>query len=84
MNGLKTPQKMGKANGMPSLPTAHTLLTKTRNVDSVDVFRSGNLFTFGPRSKSIALRGSRMVSINSTSENSPFSENMGNQYLKKT
>ena len=58
MNGLKTPLKIGKANGMPSLPTAPTLLTKTRNVGSVDVFRAENLFTFGPRSKSIALRGS--------------------------
>ena len=51
-------QKIGEANGMPSLPTGPTQVTKTGNVGSVDVFRVAQLFTFGPRGQGIALRGS--------------------------
>ena len=46
---LKIRQKIGEANGMPSLPTRHTQVTKTGNVGSVDVFRAAHLFTFGRR-----------------------------------
>ena len=52
----KYPQKNGEANGMPSLPTCPTQVTKTGNVGSVDVFRVANLFTFGPRGQGNALR----------------------------
>ena len=48
----KHPQKIGQANGMPSLPTGPTQVTKRGNVGSVDVFRSANLSTFGPRGAS--------------------------------
>ena len=54
----KNPQKIGKANGMPSLPTGPKQVTKTGNVGSVDVFRSAHLSTFGPRGQGNALRGS--------------------------
>ena len=60
----KNPPKIGEANGMPSLPTGPTQVTKTRNVGSVDVFRAAHLFTFGPRGQGNALRGSLMVSKN--------------------
>ena len=36
MNCLKKSQKIGEANGMPSLPTGPTQVTKTGNVGSVD------------------------------------------------
>ena len=49
MNGLKNQQKIREANGMQSLPTWPTQVTKTGNVGSVDVFRAAHLFTFGPR-----------------------------------
>ena len=58
MNGLKNPQKIGEASGMPSLPTGPTGITKTGNVGSVDVFRAAHLSTFGPRGQGNALRGS--------------------------
>ena len=45
----KHPQIIGEANGMPSLPTGPTQVTKTGNVGSADVFRSAHLSTFGPR-----------------------------------
>ena len=45
----KNRQKIGKANGMLSLPTWLTQVTKTGNAGSVDVFRAAHLFTFGPR-----------------------------------
>ena len=45
----KNRQKIGKANGKPSLPTWDTQVTNKGNVGSVDVFRAGHLFTFGPR-----------------------------------
>ena len=54
----KNPQKIGKANGMPSLPTGPKQVTKTGNVGSVDVFRSAHLSTFGPRGQGNALRWS--------------------------
>ena len=46
---LKNRQKIGKANGIHSLPTWQTQVTKTGNVGSVDVFRAAHLSTFGPR-----------------------------------
>ena len=46
---LKNRQKIGEANGMHTLPTLPTQVTKTGNVGSVDVFRAAHLFTFGPR-----------------------------------
>ena len=45
----KNRQKIVKVNGMPSLPTWPTQVTRTGNVGSVDVFRAAHLFTFGPR-----------------------------------
>ena len=51
-------QKIGKANGLPILPTGPTQVTKTENVGSVDVFRAEHLFTFGPMGEGNALRGS--------------------------
>ena len=45
----KNQQKIKEANGMPSLPTWPTQVTRTGNVGSVDVFRVAHLFTFGPR-----------------------------------
>ena len=44
----KNPPKIGEANGMPSLPTGPTQVTKTGNVGCVDVFKAAHLFTFGP------------------------------------
>ena len=41
----KNRQKIGKANGKPSLPTWDTQVMNTGNVGSVDVFREGHLFT---------------------------------------
>ena len=57
----KNQQKIGEANGMPSLPTWPTKVTKTGYVGSVDVFWVGHLFTFGPRGQGIALRRSGIV-----------------------
>ena len=45
----KNQKNIGKANGMLSLPTWPTQVTKTGNVGSMDVFRAAHLFTFGPR-----------------------------------
>ena len=58
MNGLKNLAKKGEANGMPSLPTGPTQVTKTGNVGYVDIFWVAHLFTFGPRGQGNALRGS--------------------------
>ena len=44
----KNPQKNGEDNGMPSLPTGPTQVTKTGNVGSVYVFKAAHLFTFWP------------------------------------
>ena len=54
----KNPQKIGEANGMPSLPTGPTKITKMGNMGSVDFFIVAQPFTFGPRDQGIALRGS--------------------------
>ena len=54
----KNPQKIAEANGMPSLPTGPTQVTKTGNVGSVYVFRATHLSTFGPRRQGNVLRGS--------------------------
>ena len=39
----KNPQKIGEANGMPSLPIVPTEVTKTGNVGSADVFSMPSL-----------------------------------------
>ena len=52
----KNQQKIGKANGLPNLQVVPTQVTKTGNVDSVDVFRAAHLFTFGPTGQDNALR----------------------------
>ena len=54
----KIQQKIGEANGMPSLPIGPTQVTKTANVGSVDVFRVADVFIFGLRGNCNALRGS--------------------------
>ena len=54
----KNPQKIGKANGIPSLPTGPTQVTKTGNVGSVDIFSASHLSTFGPKGQGNGLRGS--------------------------
>ena len=46
---LQNEQKIGEANGMPSLPIVPTQVTLKGNVGSLDVFRAAHLFTFGPR-----------------------------------
>ena len=59
MNGHKTSaKKTGEANGMPSLPIVPIQVALRGNVGSVDVFRSAQPFTFGPRGQGIALKGS--------------------------
>ena len=58
VNGLKNQQKIREANGMPSLPIVATQVALRRNVGSLDAPRASQLFTFGPRVQSIALRGS--------------------------
>ena len=47
----KNQEKIGEANGMPSLPTWPTQVTSRENVGSLDVFRVAHLFTFGPRGR---------------------------------
>ena len=54
----KNQQKIKEANGMPSLHTWPTQVTKTGNVGSVDAPRRAQPFTFGPRGQGISLRGS--------------------------
>ena len=49
VNGLKKQQKIGEANGMPSLPIVPTHVALRGNVDSLDAPRASLLFTFGPR-----------------------------------
>ena len=46
---LKNQQKIGEANGMPSLPIVPTQVTLKGNVGSVDIFWAAHLFTFSPR-----------------------------------
>ena len=55
MNDLKKSEKIRQANGMPSLPTVPTQITKTENVGSVDLCRAAHLFTFGPVGQGNAL-----------------------------
>ena len=62
MPNQKSQQKIGDANGMPSLPTGPTQVAKTENVCSVDIFSVAHLFTFGPRGQGIAMTRSLMVS----------------------
>ena len=45
----KNPQKIGEANGMPSLPTGPTQVMLKGTVGSLDAPRTAQLFTFGPR-----------------------------------
>ena len=45
----KNQQKIGEANGMPSLPIVPTQLTLKGNVGSLDAPRTAKLFIFGPR-----------------------------------
>ena len=54
----KNQQKIGEANGMPSLPIVPSQVTLSRNVGSLDAPRATQLFTFEPRWHGIALRGS--------------------------
>ena len=54
----KNQQKVGEANGMPTLPIVPTQVALRRNVGFVDVFCSGHLSTFGPRGQGNALRWS--------------------------
>ena len=54
----KNQQKIGEANGMPSLPIVPTQVTLKRNVGSLDAPRTAQLFTFGHRGQGNSLRGS--------------------------
>ena len=45
----KNQQKIGEANGMPSLPTWPTQVTLRERVGSLDAPRTPHVFTFGPR-----------------------------------
>ena len=54
----KNRQRIGEANGMPSLPIVPTHFVLRGNVGSLDAPRPSQLFTFGPRGQGIALRGS--------------------------
>ena len=47
----KNQQKIGEANGMPSLPTWPTQVTLRENVGSLDAPRMAHLFTFGARGR---------------------------------
>ena len=52
----KNLQKIGEANGMPGLLVVPTQVMLRNNVGSLDASRASQLFTFGPRGLSIALR----------------------------
>ena len=54
----KNQQKIGEANGMPSLPIVPKQVVLRGNVGSLDAHRASKLFTFGPRGQDIVLRGS--------------------------
>ena len=60
----KNQQKIGEANGMPSLPIVNTQVTLRGNVDSLGAPRASQLFTFCPKGQDIALRWSSIVSKN--------------------
>ena len=55
---LENRQKIGKTNGMPSLPIVPTQVAFRGNVGSLNAPRASQLFTFGPRGQGNALRGS--------------------------
>ena len=55
---LENRQKIGKTNGMPSLPIVPTQVTLKGNEGSLDAPRTAHLFTFVPRGQGISLRGS--------------------------
>ena len=54
----KNQQKIGEANGMPSLPIVPTQVALNGNVGSLDTLGASQQFTFGPRGQGNALRGS--------------------------
>ena len=54
----KKGKKIGEANGMSSLPTWPTQVTKTGNVGSMDVSRAAHLSTFGSKGQGNTMRGS--------------------------
>ena len=54
----KNQQKIGWANGMPSLPIMPTQVALRGNVGSLDTPRAAHLSTFGHSRQGIALRGS--------------------------
>ena len=54
MNGLKKSVKIGKTNGVPNLPTAHTGHVKG-NMGSLDAPQAFQLFTFGPMVQGTAM-----------------------------
>ena len=54
----KNQHKIGKSNGMPSLPTVPTQVMLKGNGGSLDATRTAQLFTFDPRGQGISLRGS--------------------------
>ena len=54
----KNLQKIGEANGRPSLPIVPTQFGLRGNVASLDAPRESQLFTFGPSLQCIALRES--------------------------
>ena len=45
----KNQQKIGEANGMPSLPIVPTQVTLKGNLGSLDAPKTAHLFTFGCR-----------------------------------
>ena len=54
----KNQQKIGEANGMPSLPIVPIQVALNINVGSLDSDRASQLLTFGPKLKGNGLRGS--------------------------
>ena len=47
----KNQQKIGEANGMPSLPIVPTQVALNGNVGSLDTLGASQQFTFGPRGR---------------------------------
>ena len=54
----KNQQKIGEANGMPSLPIVPTQVTIKGNVGSLAAPGTAQLFTSGPIGQGISQRGS--------------------------
>ena len=65
-------QKIWEANGMPSLPTGPTQVTKTGNVGSLDALRTAHLFTFGPRGRVMHWRIVNGLKISAQNRRSQF------------